>query len=43
MSKQKKGNKEVKKPKAVPNEDKKHKLASKSIDGSITRLFEKPQ
>lgn len=42
MSKQRKGNKEIKKPKATANGDKKHKQASQKDEGSVTRLFEKP-
>ena len=40
MSKQRKGNKEIKKPKATA---KKNQNASKKEEGSIERLFEKPQ
>lgn len=43
MSKQRKGNKEIKKPKAASNKDKKHKQAVEKDEGSVTRLFEKPQ
>jgi hypothetical protein len=41
MSKQRKSNKEIKKPKADSNADKKHKQAAKKDDGSITQLFDK--
>lgn len=39
MSKQKKGNKEAKKPKAEPNENKKQKKDPKRHDGNINSLF----
>lgn len=43
MSKQKKGNKEVKKPKAESNETKKQKKDPKRHDGTISDLFGNPK
>jgi len=39
MSKQRKGNKEAKKPKAVPDKTKKQNNPPKDHDGSVSGLF----
>ncbi len=42
MSKQRKSNKEIKKPKAASIKEKKHQQAAQKDESSITQFFKKP-